>query len=65
MLEKFFLVKIGSRALFTEGFARGFLVLSDESVFNYKCTNFYAPEYDGGVIWNNPDFNICSKEVLL
>ena len=41
-----------------EGFAHGFLVLSDEAVFNYKCTNFYAPEYDGGVMWNDPDINI-------
>ena len=41
-----------------EGFAHGFLVLSDEAVFNYKCTDFYAPEYDGGVMWNDPDINI-------
>lgn len=41
-----------------EGFAHGFLVLSDEAVFNYKCTDLYAPEYDGGVMWNDPDINI-------
>ncbi|AVK50128.1 dTDP-4-dehydrorhamnose 3,5-epimerase [Clostridium sp. MF28] len=41
-----------------EGFAHGFLVLSDEAVFNYKCTDFYAPEYDGGVMWNDKDINI-------
>ncbi len=41
-----------------KGFAHGFLVLSDEAVFNYKCTDFYAPEYDGGVMWNDPDINI-------
>ena len=41
-----------------KGFAHGFLVLSDEAVFNYKCTEFYAPEYDGGVMWNDPDINI-------
>lgn len=41
-----------------EGFAHGFLVLSDEAVFNYKCTNFYAPEYGDGIIWNDPDINI-------
>ncbi len=29
-----------------EGFAHGFLVLSDEAIFNYKCTDFYAPEYE-------------------
>ena len=41
-----------------KGFAHGFLVLSDEAVFNYKCTDFYSPEYDGGVLWNDPDINI-------
>jgi len=41
-----------------KGFAHGFLVLSDEAVFNYKCTDFYAPEYDGGVMWNDTDINI-------
>ncbi|TDT52014.1 dTDP-4-dehydrorhamnose 3,5-epimerase [Fonticella tunisiensis] len=41
-----------------EGFAHGFLVLSDEAVFNYKCTDFYAPEYDSGLLWNDPDVAI-------
>ena len=41
-----------------EGFAHGFLVLSDEAVFNYKCTNFYSPEYDSGLLWNDPDVGI-------
>lgn len=41
-----------------EGFAHGFLVLSDEAVFNYKCTNFYHPEYDSGLLWNDKDVNI-------
>ncbi|AWK52045.1 dTDP-4-dehydrorhamnose 3,5-epimerase [Clostridium beijerinckii] len=41
-----------------KGFAHGFLVLSNEAVFNYKCTDFYAPQYDGGVMWNDPDINI-------
>lgn len=41
-----------------EGFAHGFLVLSDEAVFNYKCTDLYSPEYDGGVMWNDADINI-------
>lgn len=41
-----------------EGFAHGFLVVSDEAVFNYKCTNLYAPEYDGGIRWNDPEVGI-------
>lgn len=36
-----------------EGFAHGFLVLSDEAIFNYKCTDFYFPEYDRGLLWND------------
>ena len=41
-----------------EGFAHGFLVISDEAVFNYKCTNYYAPDYEGGLIYNDKDVNI-------
>lgn len=41
-----------------EGFAHGFLVLSDEAIFNYKCTDFYAPEYEEGIKWNDPNINI-------
>ena len=41
-----------------EGFAHGFLVVSDEATFNYKCTNFYAPEYDGGVLWNDSEIGV-------
>lgn len=41
-----------------EGFAHGFLVLSDTATFQYKCTDYYAPEYDGGVLWNDPDIGI-------
>jgi dTDP-4-dehydrorhamnose 3,5-epimerase len=39
-------------------FQNGFLVLSDEAVFNYKCTDLYSPEYDGGVMWNDTEINI-------
>ena len=41
-----------------EGFAHGFLVLSDRATFQYKCTDYYAPEFDGGVMWNDPDIGI-------
>lgn len=41
-----------------EGFAHGFVVTSEEAVFNYKCTDFYAPEYDSGLLWNDPDVGI-------
>ena len=41
-----------------EGFAHGFLVLSEEAVFTYKCTDFYHPEDEGGILWNDPDIGI-------
>ena len=41
-----------------EGFAHGFLVVSDYATFNYKCTDFYAPEYDGGILWNDADIGV-------
>ena len=37
-----------------EGFAHGFLVLSDEAEFCYKCTDFYHPGDEGGLAWNDP-----------
>mgnify|MGYP002627292274 FL=1 len=36
-----------------EGFAHGFFVLSENAVFAYKCTNFYHPEDEGGLMWND------------
>ena len=41
-----------------EGFAHGFVVLSETATFNYKCTDFYSPEHDGGVLWNDEDIAI-------
>lgn len=41
-----------------EGFAHGFLVLSEEAEFCYKCTDFYRPGDEGGIIWNDLDIGI-------
>jgi dTDP-4-dehydrorhamnose 3,5-epimerase len=41
------------------GFAHGFLVLSDKATFAYKCTDFYHPEDEGGLIWNDADIGIA------
>ncbi|MGX6591099.1 dTDP-4-dehydrorhamnose 3,5-epimerase [Cetobacterium ceti] len=41
-----------------EGFAHGFLTLEDETEFQYKCTDYYAPEFDSGVLWNDKNINI-------
>ena len=41
-----------------EGFAHGFLVLSEIADFSYKCTDYYDPPSEGGIIWNDPDIGI-------
>lgn len=41
-----------------EGFAHGFLALEDDSIFSYKCTNKYAPEFDSGVKFDDPDIGV-------
>lgn len=48
----------------SEGFAHGFLVLSDEAEFFYKCTDFYHPGDEAGIAWNDPDINIKWPELL-
>ena len=40
------------------GFAHGFSVLSEEVVFQYKCDNFYAPQSEGALAWDDPDLRI-------
>lgn len=41
-----------------EGFAHGFYVLSESAEFVYKCTDYYAPDYDRSLLWNDPDVGI-------
>ena len=41
-----------------EGFAHGFLVLSDDAVFSYKCSDFYHPGDEGGILYNDPNVGI-------
>ena len=40
------------------GYAHGFCVLSDEADFQYKCTDFYHPDDETGLLWNDPDVSI-------
>lgn len=51
------------------GFAHGFVVLSEEAVFQYKCDNYYAPDCEGAVLWNDPalgiDWKIPATDVIL
>lgn len=41
-----------------KGFAHGFLVLSENAEFTYKCSDFYHPGDEGGLIWNDPDIGV-------
>ena len=51
------------------GFAHGFSVLSEEVIFQYKCDNYYAPEAEGAIAWDDPalgiDWRIPHERVLL
>lgn len=44
--------------LIPRGFAHGFLVLSDKAEFCYKCDDFYHPDDEGGLAWNDPEIGI-------
>ena len=46
-----------------EGFAHGFLVLSENAEFCYKCTDFYHPGDEGGIAWNDPTLGIQWPEI--
>jgi dTDP-4-dehydrorhamnose 3,5-epimerase len=51
------------------GFAHGFVVLSDEAIFQYKCDSYYAPQSEGGIMWNDPalniDWQIPTEDIIL
>lgn len=48
----------------SEGFAHGFLVLSDTAEFCYKVTDFYHPGDEGGLAWNDPEINIAWPQLV-
>ena len=50
--------------LIPRGFAHGFLVLSEDAEFCYKCDDFYHPNDEGGMAWNDPEIGIVWPEVV-
>lgn len=50
------------RLFIPRGFAHGFAVLSDQATFTYKCDNYYAPQAEGGIAWDDPDLAIAWPE---
>jgi len=50
--------------LIPEGFAHGLLTLTDESVFCYKCTDFYHPGDESGIAWNDPEVGVVWPGVI-
>ena len=52
-----------------KGFAHGYVVLEDDTVFQYKCDEYYHPEAEGGIAWNDPqiaiDWGVAENEVIL
>ena len=50
--------------LVPRGFAHGFLVLSDEAEFCYKCDDFYHPDDEGGLAWNDPEIGVVWPGVV-
>ena len=51
----------GNQFMIPRGFAHGFVVLSDTATFCYKCDEFYHPEDEGGIMWNDSEIGIDWK----
>jgi dTDP-4-dehydrorhamnose 3,5-epimerase len=51
------------------GFAHGYVALEDDTVFQYKCDEFYHPASEGGIAWNDPEIGIewplAERELIL
>ncbi|ROL58148.1 dTDP-4-dehydrorhamnose 3,5-epimerase [Bacteroidetes/Chlorobi group bacterium ChocPot_Mid] len=66
--EKFILSEANRHILWVPpGFANGFLVLSEWCEVQYKCTAYYNPDGEGGILWNDPELGIdwgCSNPII-
>ena len=50
--------KLHNMIFVPEGFAHGYLVLDEHTIVQYKCTNYYSPTHEYGILWNDKDLNI-------
>jgi dTDP-4-dehydrorhamnose 3,5-epimerase len=50
--------KNGRQLYIPEGFAHGFCVLSETAIFTYKCSDFYSPDSERGILWSDPDIDV-------
>ena len=61
--------QLGQQLYIPKGFAHGFVVLSQQAVFQYKCYEFYHPEAEGAIAWNDPtiniDWQISAEDIIL
>ncbi len=52
-----------------KGFAHGYVVLEDDTIFQYKCDEYYHPEAEGGIAWNDPqigiNWGVTESEIIL
>ena len=59
MIETILLSEENKEQLFIpKGFAHGFVVISESATLSYKVDNYYKPEFESGIIWNDPGLNI-------
>ena len=70
IFETFLLTEENKKQLFIpKGFAHGFVVLSEIAIFSYKVDNYYNPDFESGVLWNdlnlNIDWKINKKEIIV
>jgi len=70
MIETILLSEENKEQLFIpKGFAHGFVVISESATLSYKVDNYYKPESESGIIWNDPDLNIDwrinEKEIIV
>ena len=59
----------GRQLFIPKGFAHGYIALEENTLFLYKCDEYYHPEAEGGIIWNDPtiaiDWGVAESEMII